>query len=532
MHLPLLTLSTTLLFTCFASAQNFTNPPLWQDHPDLDIFRLGSVFYYSSSTFAYSPGAPVLKSYDLVTWSPVSHSVPTLDFAPKYSLNGSGSAYVKGIWASTLRYHKLTDEFIWLGCVESSRTHVFVSSGTKAGQNNGEVLGEWNWQKRGVLPKCYYDAGMLIDDAKMYVVYGNPRIRVAEIDWAGFKEIKNEEVWGQQGTTVEGARMYRRGEWWYILVTRPADAEFVLRAKNVWGPYEVRVLVDRIKGPLTNAGYAHQGGLVESGDKWWYVGFLDAYPGGRIPVVAPVQWEGDWPRVVTDGKGEWGASYEVPVKGVQRLEMPVGRDGFGGRKLGEQWEWNHNPENSKWRLDGDGLVLQTVDVTTDLFAARNTLTQRIIGPKSRGTFRLDVKGMKDGDRTGAVLFRDRAAYVGVWKEGAAARVVVVTGLTMAEGTWTTTGRGTVVATGPTLTGDEVWLRIEADITPAFGTNTERTATFAYSVDGGKTFVKIGPAFGMSNSWRYFTGYRFGVFNHATKALGGEVKVRSFDMEVI
>jgi hypothetical protein len=110
---------------------------------------------------------------------------------------------------------------------------------------------------------------------------------------------------------------------------------------------------------------------------------------------------------------------------------------------------------------------------------------------------------------------------------------MVDGLLLAEGTWTTTSTGKTAATGPVVrnTGD-VWFRIEADITPAFGTNTERTTTFSYSVDGGATFVKLGPAFGMSNSWRYFTGYRFGVFNFGTKDLGGEVKVKSFKMDMV
>lgn len=44
-----------------AAADTFSNPVIWQDYPDLDVFRVGDVFYYSSSTFAYSPGAPVLN---------------------------------------------------------------------------------------------------------------------------------------------------------------------------------------------------------------------------------------------------------------------------------------------------------------------------------------------------------------------------------------------------------------------------------------------------------------------------------------
>lgn len=61
-------------------ATTYTNPVLWEDYPDLEVIRIGEVFYYTSSTFAFSPGAPVLKSYDLVNWTPVSHSVPTLNF--------------------------------------------------------------------------------------------------------------------------------------------------------------------------------------------------------------------------------------------------------------------------------------------------------------------------------------------------------------------------------------------------------------------------------------------------------------------
>lgn len=79
-------------------ATTFNNPVLWEDYPDLEVIRVGDVFYYTSSTFAFSPGAPVLKSYDLVNWTPVTHSVPTLNFGTKYNLNSATDrAYVKGM---------------------------------------------------------------------------------------------------------------------------------------------------------------------------------------------------------------------------------------------------------------------------------------------------------------------------------------------------------------------------------------------------------------------------------------------------
>ena len=108
------------------------------------------------------------------------------------------------------------------------------------------------------------------------------------------------------------------------------------------------------------------------------------------------------------------------------------------------------------RAEG-GLSLRTADITTDLFLARNTLTHRIIGPKSSGTFRLDISKLKDGDRAGAVLFRDRAAYIGIHKDGDASTIVMVNSLTLSESNWQTASKGTVAARGPTVTGaTEIW----------------------------------------------------------------------------
>ena len=42
------------------------NPVVWQDFADGDIIRVGDAYYYSASTMHYSPGAPILRSYDLV----------------------------------------------------------------------------------------------------------------------------------------------------------------------------------------------------------------------------------------------------------------------------------------------------------------------------------------------------------------------------------------------------------------------------------------------------------------------------------
>ena len=125
------------------STGSYTNPVLWEDLADLDIFRVGDAYYYSASTMHYSPGAPILRSYDLVNWEFVGHSVPNLDFgSSKYDLNG-GNAYVKGIWASAMNYRPSNKNFYWIGCVEFNRSYVYTATSV-----------DGTWQKRSQINNC------------------------------------------------------------------------------------------------------------------------------------------------------------------------------------------------------------------------------------------------------------------------------------------------------------------------------------------------------------------------------------------
>lgn len=159
---------------------------------------------------------------------------------------------------------------------------------------------------------------------------------------------------------------------------------------------------------------------------------------------------------------------------------------------------------------------------TDLYKARNTLTHRILGPQSNGTIELDISGMKDGDVAGLALLRHLSAYIAVKKSGGTAKLTMVNGLTM-DSSWNTTSTGTEAASAD-VTGTTVWLRLDADIRPGSG----RQGKFSYSTDG-TTFTALGPAYTMNNSWEFFMGYRYGIFNFATAATGGAVTVKSFTL---
>ena len=494
---------------------SFTNPVVWQDFADGDIIRVGDAYYYSASTMHYSPGAPILRSYDLVHWEYAGHSVPRLDFDDaKYDLVG-GHRYVKGIWASTLNYRPSNRTYYWYGCAEFNRTYVYTASAV-----------DGTWTKKARINSCYYDAGLLIDDDDtMYIAYGNGTISVAQLSADGTQQVRAQQVYQTPSSigTLEGARFYKKDGYYYIWLTRPANGQYVLRSRSPFGPYEQRQVLLDLPGPISGGGVPHQGGIVQTqnGD-WWYMAFTDAYPGGRMPTLAPITWNDGWPSVQTVN-GRWGTTYPRPAISTTRTVQPMtGRDTFTGTRLGPRWEWNHNPDTSRFSV-GNGLRLQTATVTNDLYAARNTLTHRIQGPTSTATIELDYSAMANGDRAGLAMLRQSSAWIGVVKGGnGATRVVMTDGLAM-NSSWSTTSTGSERASAD-VSGGRIWLRTSADIRPGSG----RQATFSYSTDG-TTFRTLGPAFTLNNEWQFFMGYRFGIFNHATTSLGGAVTVRSFDL---
>ncbi|PPQ84245.1 hypothetical protein CVT24_012922 [Panaeolus cyanescens] len=511
--------SSTSTSTQPATTQTFKQPIIWEDLADLDVFRVGDAFYYSASTMHYSPGAPILRSYDLVNWEYVGHSVPVLDWDSKYSLSNGARAYVKGIWASSLRYRKSNGLYYWIGCIEFSKSWVYTSPSPSG-----------PWTRHGPLNTCYYDAGLLIDDSTdtIYVAYGSSTINVAQLSSDGFSQVRTQAVYTSPSDIgyIEGSRMYRINNNYYIAVTQPTPGgEYILKSSSgtPWGPYTIKKFVRDVGYPVSGAAGPHQGGIVDTPDgKWYYVGFVDAYPGGRIPVMLPFTWGSDGFPTASLVNGQFGTNYNYPLT-PHTVKSPFGTDSFTSSTLGHEWEWNHNPDTTKFSV-GSGLKLQTATVTFDLYNARNTLTRRIVGPQSTATIVLDYSGMKDGDRAGLVLLRDKSAWIGIKKDNGGARVVQITGIDM-NTDWVTTNTGAEAAAGGSIASSgRIWLRIAADIRP--GSTGSKQATFSYSTDG-NSFTRVGGAFTMNTDWHFFLGYRFGIFNYATSALGGSVTVSSF-----
>jgi len=144
---------------------------------------------------------------------------------------------------------------------------------------------------------------------------------------------------------------------------------------------------------------------------------------------------------------------------------------------------------------------------TSLWNARNTLTQRAMGPMSSPVTVLDMRGLKDGDVAGLTLFLEKYATLQV--ERTADGLFLVQKDTQADKT-----------VRQKLNASRVWLKADADY-------LKETARFSFSTDG-KHFTPIGDDFTMVFTLKTFQGVRYGLFAYNNGgAAGGVADFESF-----
>ena len=114
--------------------------------------------------------------------------------------------------------------------------------------------------------------------------------------------------------------------------------------------------------------------------------------------------------------------------------------------------------------------------------------------------------MKDGDFAGLGLLQKNYGLVGVKVEGNSKAIVMINA---------STGKPEQLQSVP-LSQNVVYFKAECDFT-----NKKDVANFFYSLDG-KTWQSIGTQLKMAYTIPQFIGYRFTLFNYATKTVGGSV----------
>jgi beta-xylosidase len=160
------------------------------------------------------------------------------------------------------------------------------------------------------------------------------------------------------------------------------------------------------------------------------------------------------------------------------------------------------------------LRLTTGRIDTSWLLARNTITQRVIGPVCSGYTALDVSGMKEGDFAGLCLLQKNYGLIGVKANSNGKSIVMVNA---------GTGERVELEVNK-LNQQRIYFKAECDFT-----GMKDVADFFYSLDG-STWVKAGTQLKMSYTLPHFMGYRFGLFNYATKITGGYTDFDFFRIE--
>jgi beta-xylosidase len=498
----LLLAASTLLVTLSAQTLKAHNPIIFADVPDMAMIRVGNTYYMSSTTMHMSPGVPIMKSKDLVNWKIVSYAYDTLANVDALNLVNGKNTYGRGSWASTIRFHKGMF-YVTTFAQTTGKTYIYSTKDIEKGP----------WKTVSFKP-AYHDCNLFFDDdGRSYLIYGNGKLYIVELndDITGIKPETNhvliENASAPAGRVMlgaEGSQLFKVNRKYYLFnITWPRGGMRTVvlhRADKISGPWEGKI-------GLQDKGVA-QGGLIDMPDGTWYSYlFQDHGAVGRIPYLVPVKWEDGWPVLGDNGK--------VP----EALDLPankalipgiVASDEFN-RKKGEPalslvWQWNHNPDNSLWSVtERKGFLrLKTGRVDSTFLMAKNTLTQRTIGPECSSSVSLDVSNMKDGDFAGLCALQAKFALVGVQVNNSVKSIVMVSAQS---------GKPVEIQRVP-LNKNVVYFKIECD----FKNKTDLAYCF-YSLDG-KLWRAIGEKLKMEYSMPHFMGYRFGLFNYATKNVGG------------
>jgi len=488
---------------------------VYADVPDLSMIRVGKTYYMSSTTMHMSPGVPIMKSTDLVNWRLVGYAHDTLASVDAMALANGKSTYGRGSWASSLRYHQ-GRYYVSTFAQTTGRTHVYSTTNIEKGP----------WKAVSFRPSLHDHSLFFDDDGRVYMVYGSGKLQLAELtaDVSGLKpgttpQVIIENASAPAGPNInlpaEGSQLFKvNGKYYLFNIAWPRGGMrtvIIHRADKITGPYEGRVA-------LQDLGVA-QGGLIDTpSGQWFSYLFRDFGAVGRIPYLVPVQWQEGWP-MLGNPAGKVPETLALPAN-KSLLPGLVASDEFA-RRAGEPalplvWQWNHNPDNELWSVTKRPgyLRLQTGRVDTSFLLARNTLTQRTIGPACAGTVALDVAHLKAGDFAGLGVLQKRYGLVGVQASQGTKAIVMVS----AE------SEKPVELQRLPLMQDKVYFKIECDFK-----DRKDIATFFYSLNG-KTWQPIGGPLKMAYTLPHFMGYRFGLFNYATQSAGGYADFDYFRLE--
>lgn len=435
----------------------YLNPILSGDRPDPTILKDGKDYYMTFSSFNSIPGIILWHSKDLINWRPIG---------PALRKN------IGTVWALDLCKHR-DRYYIYIPAIPPGKPwSIFVIWADS-------IEGPWSDPIDLGLQHCIDPGHVVGEDGKRYLfVNGIRMIRLSDDGLATDGELKQAydpwrypEDWVVENFAPEGPKLFRRGEWFYLVTAvggtaGPATGHMVIaaRSRSIHGPWEhhpgnplVRTQSDR--EPWWSRGHAT---VIEgpSGD-WWmvYHGYENGFRTlGRQALLEPIEWTEDgWFHALG---GDLGRPLRKPSGGTALSAGCALSDDFSQNRFGRQWAF-HDPKPDEMNR------VQYLDRALELLGSGRSpsdsspMTCIVVDRAYQVEVFLELKGGAEG---AFLLYYNPKAFVGV-------------GFT-----------GTKVKTYQ-YADTEQWadVPLESRLVRARITNDRNVVTYHYSCDDGKTW---------------------------------------------
>lgn len=402
----------------------YRNPILHADYSDPDLVRVGDDYYLTASSFSDIPGLPILHSKDLVNWQLIGHALlrqPPFEHFEK-------PQHGNGVWAPALRYRN--GEF-YLYYPDPDFGIYLVKAKNAAGPWSEPLLVKAG---KGLIDPCpFWD-----DNGKAYLIHAFAGSRagiksillINQLSTAGTK-ILDEGTLIFDGhdhhPTLEGPKVYKHNGYYYLSAPAggvPTGYQLILRSKNIYGPYEEKIVLEQGKTPINGP---HQGGWVDTpSGEWWFVHFQDKEAYGRILHLQPMKWVNNWPVMGNDpdgdGKGEPVLVYKKPNVGKQHPSVaPPESDEFSETQIGKQWQWHANPK-ATWAFASNQGYLRMFsyklpDGFKNYWDVPNLLLQKFPAEEFSVTTKLTFNPRLEGEKVGFIIMGYDYGYLSLSKKG-------------------------------------------------------------------------------------------------------------------
>ncbi len=478
----------------------YKNPIIHADYSDPDVVRVGEDFYMTASSFNCAPGLPILHSRDLVNWKIINYAINRQMPLDNFAVPQHGN----GVWAPAFRYHGG-----WFYIFYGDPDFGIYMCKTK------DPAGAWEpphlvQSAKGWIDPCpFWD-----EDGKAYLVHafagsraGVKSVVILHEMAPDASRLLDDGVMVFDGhekhPTIEGTKMHKRKGYYYIFAPGggvPTGWQTILRSKNVWGPYEDKIVLNQgsstVNGP-------HQGAWVdtESGENW-FIHFQEKQPYGRIVHLQPARWEKDWlmigKDVDNDGIGEPVESWKKPKTAKKEpLQLPQTSDEFNDPRLGLQWQWHANPE-ATWAFPTPYGFLRMNPVNLpdvrNLWDAPSLLLQKMPAETFSATTKLTFFHHDDDERTGLIVMGRDYAYIALEQQDGQL-FIKQRSCVGAEN-----GAAEVTEASKAVSGKEIYFKVE--VKPG------GICQFSFSIEGEK-FTPMGTPFqAKEGKW---IGAKVGIF---------------------